>query len=66
MADILDQAQLHTENELQEAIIAARSTPVTPGVKPEGYCHYCFEDIEEPQLFCNADCATNHERRKNR
>ena len=27
---------------------------------PEGYCHHCFEEVDEPQLFCNNVCASSY------
>lgn len=66
MADVIDQAQDHVEVELSNAIAFARNNQVQSNLSPEGYCHYCFEDIDDPQLFCNSDCANSHDRRQNR
>ena len=33
--------------------------------RPEGYCHYCFEDFEEAdkdRLFCDSECAEGYAR----
>lgn len=27
-------------------------------VKPEGYCHTCFEEVEGAKLFCDGKCAS--------
>lgn len=27
-------------------------------VKPEGFCHTCYEEVEGEQLFCNGKCAS--------
>lgn len=29
-------------------------------LKPEGYCHHCYEEIDETHLFCNVKCADAH------
>ncbi len=30
-------------------------------IKPDGYCHNCFEDLEGEKIFCNNKCATQYE-----
>jgi hypothetical protein len=31
-------------------------------LKPQGFCHNCFFDLENPnQLFCNSLCAKQYE-----
>lgn len=54
-ADILDQAETHREMELQ-AILKNRQ-PYSSGLKPDGVCHCCNAEIEEPRLFCDAKCS---------
>lgn len=32
-------------------------------IKPEGYCHSCFNDLEDSKrLFCGPKCAEQYER----
>lgn len=33
-----------------------------PKIKPEGFCHYCFEPAAPPKLFCDSDCARDYDR----
>lgn len=30
-------------------------------IRPDGYCHFCFEEVEENKLFCNKKCADAYE-----
>lgn len=66
MGDMIDASQITQEVELQYHIEKQLNTVVAKGPSPEGYCHYCYEDVTEEQLFCNSDCADGYERRKNR
>lgn len=27
-------------------------------VKPEGFCHTCYEEVEGKKLFCDGKCAS--------
>ena len=27
-------------------------------LNPVGYCHFCFENLDDKKLFCNDKCAT--------
>lgn len=39
--------------------------PKDRSLKPEGHCHYCYEDVDENKLFCGVACADryNHQQR---
>ena len=32
-------------------------------LKPNGTCHNCFENVEQTQIFCDQDCAEDHQKR---
>lgn len=59
MADDADKAA-----EIQAEVNRSAASYRRPesGVQPEGYCHACGEDIGPGRLFCNGDCADEHER----
>ena len=59
MSDILEKSAEHQELILQSLITAKKSTG---GITPNGKCHYCLEEVASPKLFCDGDCATDHDR----
>lgn len=62
MADIIDQANDRAEMDLQRALTAAlRSAPVLPFI---GECHNCSEPLPGSLRFCDADCRSDFELRK--
>lgn len=63
MADPADIAaklqQMHND------LAAAKRRP-GPDIRPNGHCHYCGEDILAPKLYCDSDCADDHDRETRR
>lgn len=47
-----------------EAYAVATSRKPVPAIKPTGQCHSpaCGDDVPGQQLYCNADCASEHDR----
>ena len=41
---------------------AARQRRPVPSIEPVGYCHDCGELVDDPQLFCDGECAQSYER----
>lgn len=61
MRDVADQAQGVIDAFISAAISNAKAGSSTK-LKPRGACYYCDEDVGEAQLFCDARCATDHEK----
>lgn len=59
MANNADRAQ-GTMDQLESKILAVRKH--VPNIKPKGTCHYCKDEVNELQLFCDGDCAGDYER----
>jgi hypothetical protein len=59
MADEIDMA-----NELAELALthALRNIAAAPRLPPKGFCYYCDAPVEGAQLFCDKDCANDHEK----
>jgi len=55
--DEADRAQLDIEKELEAQLTYRKPEPK---LQPNGICHYCYEEIEDGKLFCNAACAKSH------
>lgn len=58
--DTADRADIEIDN-YNRSIIAKNVSKKYTKLKPEGYCHNCLEDLEENQLFCNSNCAKQHD-----
>jgi hypothetical protein len=60
-SDILDQAQLITQHQIDQQIAAARTEK---RVQPTGECQWCSEPFEDNslKLYCDADCSHDHEK----
>jgi hypothetical protein len=55
-ADELDAAEALREAEVQ-SLIKNRGN-YSPGIKPNGFCHHCEEELENSkQLFCDSRCS---------
>lgn len=65
-ADQLENADRLTEIHTRTTIESIRSLAGRRELEPQGKCHFCAEVFEEgdPRLFCDGDCATDHERLK--
>ena len=61
MPDEIDLANDQAERWLNQAIAARAGAPK---LAPKGSCHFCEAefDANDPRLFCDSDCATDHER----
>ena len=47
--------------QIEREAAAARRVEV-PQIKPNGACHYCLAPVGPRQLFCDSDCAADHDR----
>lgn len=61
-----DQASFQELSHLEFTIkgIQSKCEDEKRDLEPEGYCHYCGEDIESPKLFCNGEHAAIFEKRR--
>lgn len=60
-ADPVDKASAIEEESRQRAIAAARAN-AKPTILAKGSCYNCEEPVEGKKLYCDADCATDHEK----
>lgn len=67
MADIADRSDDNITNVVADGIARARRE-LAASLPPIGICHWCLEDVNADQVFCDQDCADdwqhNHDRRK--
>lgn len=65
-SDSSDRATLEEERELERRIELSRQAVSQRSLQPIGKCHSCYEPFpdgkDDPRLFCDGDCATDHER----
>lgn len=59
MADEIDMANEMADLHLKNALLNVRAQPKLP---PKGVCYYCDSKVNEQQLYCNKDCADDHEK----
>ena len=62
MPDEIDLANEQADRWLQQSLAATRAT--SRELQPRGTCHYCeaeFGVAETQKLFCDLDCAKDHE-----
>lgn len=62
--DVADEAFLETESNIAYQIQHSKYQRSFRSVKPEGYCHYCEDEVEGEKLFCNGKCAALFERHR--
>ena len=58
----MDDADRARHRQAAENEAAARIRRPVPKIRPDGFCHACGEHVDEPKLFCGADCAEEFER----
>lgn len=56
--DQLERSFQEEQTNLANRIRIARTAH--PTLKPVGYCHHCYEDVDKEHLFCNLVCAEGH------
>jgi hypothetical protein len=63
VSDVFDQASDLEEKERVGLIAQARrNAPVA--MEPNGKCLFCLAPLGDLRLFCDGDCATDHERER--
>lgn len=62
-SDVIDRATLEEGRIIAQAIEKQRSGR-KPGLTPIGECHFCYQPFgeDDKRLFCDGDCASDHER----
>ena len=63
--DEIDRAQNQELMQTNQAIQAAKQQGFTK-IKHDGSCHHCGDDVIEPKLFCDGNCASKWELRNKR
>lgn len=58
--DVIDRADTEVLSGIQEAIYQSGKNLFK--LKPKGLCHYCDDPVEYPKLYCNSDCASDHDK----
>jgi len=65
-SDPSDRATLEEEREIELRIALVKQESGRRALQPIGKCHSCYEPFPDgkadPRLFCDGDCATDHER----
>lgn len=61
MPDEFDQASALEQEMLAHALSQTLNATVVK-LQPKGSCYNCLEEIEKPKLFCDAECAEDHEK----
>lgn len=56
--DAVDRATEEERRVTDNAIRSARKD--VPNLRPIGRCHYCREEVAQPKLYCDEDCANDH------
>ena len=59
--DEIDRAQ-HQEQMYRDIAIAAAKRQPKNTISPTGYCHNCGEEVDNPKLFCDGNCASEWEK----
>ena len=62
--DVAEAAFLETESTLKYQLHLVRRQKNFRSVRPEGFCHYCEEEVQGVKLFCNGKCASSFERKR--
>ncbi len=62
--DIADSSQITEEHNRLDAINKVVVSDKRE-LLPEGYCLNCYIEVSCEKLFCNGDCATEYNRKKN-
>lgn len=62
MPDLVDLVNDQQQHILDLRIKNARQSQNT--LRPKGRCYFCDEDVEQPRLFCDADCASDYDKLK--
>lgn len=62
--DVADVAFTESESALNYHLGINRTRRSERSVKPEGFCHYCEDEVEGEKLFCDGKCASLFERHK--
>lgn len=65
-SDPSDRASIEEERELARRISMSKVALQRRAIEPKGKCYFCDEPFEggkeNPRLFCDSDCAADHER----
>lgn len=58
MADFADKASELQAAEIEASLAAAKKAT---GLARTGRCHNCDEEVEPEQIYCDGECAEEHE-----
>lgn len=60
MSDTLDLVTEHADLLLQARLQTVKNSLTARKFQPCGRCYYCEEPVQEGQVYCDDDCATDH------
>lgn len=60
MSDTLDLVTEHVDLLMQARVQTVKNSLTTRQFLPRGHCHYCKEPVLDGQVYCDEDCATDH------
>lgn len=66
MSDFVDNSDIIEEKLKARRIAAIRQQASAQNLLRIGKCHWCDEPVTSSQVFCDADCAHDHKRYKER
>lgn len=58
--DTIDESFNEEQAYIAENTNRVKKKPYTK-LSPVGYCHNCFEDLDDKKIFCNDKCATQYD-----
>lgn len=59
MADIADAAQVAEQAIIDDALARTKAA----ARRPKGQCYNCESPLDEPLIYCDADCGEDHRKR---
>lgn len=66
MSDFVDNSDIIEEKLKAQRIAAIRQQASAQNLPRIGKCHWCDEPVEPVKVFCDADCAHDHNRHTRR
>lgn len=62
MADMVDVGNELAAMHIDMAILDTKANLGKDVPVPNGFCHFCEDDVAPPRIFCNSACATDYEK----
>lgn len=58
--DDVDITAMRMEEELAALLAARASRPEEHSMTPRGSCYYCYEELNDDELFCDSECLQEY------